>query len=313
MEIRFHVRANRQSNRVVPRRRTLRRLRGTRADATAARALLLSLLCLAATPAGAVERSWAGTLQVDLGAFPSIAIRGVGVATLAVSNGIHLEELRLAGGLKGTVTVPITDPLATATVDHLEASASLGTGTLGAFSPIVPVPAPQLSANQLPIGGALRFCGLPVGCASGLVLPFSQANGAIAIGVGGVLTVGGFGPLRVSLQANPWTPFTATLPVLTASGGTVVISKTGFIHGPVSFSSSAGVSAAALQLVTPMRVTSNQGLNLAGFASLTLRFVPEPAAGWLLAAGAAALATVGAGRRVREITRGRASTRRRSR
>jgi hypothetical protein len=40
-----------------------------------------------------------------------------------------------------------------------------------------------------------------------------------------------------------------------------------------------------LQLVTPIRITSNQGNDMAAFGRLSVRFLPEP--GWLvlLAAG----------------------------
>jgi hypothetical protein len=51
-----------------------------------------------------------------------------------------------------------------------------------------------------------------------------------------------------------------------------------------------------LQLVTPIRITSNQGGQLAAFGRLRLRFLPEP--GWLvlLAAGLAGLGLLASAR-----------------
>jgi hypothetical protein len=244
---------------------------------------------MSTTTIGAEEMRWEGTLEPDLAAFPPLRFEGSGVATLA-SAGAALQSLRIGGGIAGSGTIPITDPDASATFASIRITASLGTGTLSPFSPFAPWPEPQLQRNALPIRGNLRVCMFTANCTNGIVSPLSEPEGEQALGVGGLLTVGGFGNLRVSIQAAPWTVYSATLPVVTTQGGTTVWQRTGWIHGPASFSSSAATTGGALQLVTPLVLRSNDGLYLPGFTSLTLRFIPEPGALVSVAAGIIGLA-----------------------
>ncbi len=113
------------------------------------------------------------------------------------------------------------------------------------------------------------------------------------MGVGGIITVGGSGPLRLSLEAAPWTIRTATVPVTTNGGGTVAVAAAGWLHGPASFTTSTAVSGGALSLVTPLRITSNLGTPLGAFGRLTLRFVPEPGLLLLMGSGLLGLAILG--------------------
>ena len=91
----------------------------------------------------------------------------------------------------------------------------------------------------------------------------------------------------------PWTIRTATVPIMTDSGGTVAVAAAGWLHGPASFTTSTAVSGGALSLVTPLRVTSNLGTPLGAFGRLTLRFVPEPGLLLLMGSGLLGLAILG--------------------
>jgi hypothetical protein len=104
-----------------------------------------------------------------------------------------------------------------------------------------------------------------------------------------VLTVGGTGPLRFSIEAAPWTLHTATVVLATAGGGELPVYASGFVHGAGSVSGSTAAPGGSVQLVTPARIISNQGGEMGAFGRLTVRFLPEP--GWLvlLAAGLAGL------------------------
>jgi hypothetical protein len=245
-------------------------------------------------PAGAKEMAWQGTISFELGPYDPIHIQGSGVATLSTdASGTQLQGLRLNGGITGVATIP------TATggglIDSIRISPRLGTGTLGPFFPITPT-GPQLVQKALPMRGQARFCLLRSGCSIAVPLPFSKAAGQSAIGVGGTLTAGGYGSVRISIAAAPWALFTATQQAGTPYGGTVIQSRTGWIHGAGSLTfSSAAVTGAALQLVTPLEINSigEIPINTQGFAYLTLRFIPEPGFILLLGAGLLGLIILG--------------------
>jgi hypothetical protein len=90
----------------------------------------------AAGPSAAEPRPWNGTLSFEMGALEPFVFTGSGVATVnRSSGGGQLSTLRLAGGITGSGTVPVTDPDATLpgiyTVgfSSVRLTASLGTGT----------------------------------------------------------------------------------------------------------------------------------------------------------------------------------------
>ena len=70
-----------------------------------------------------------------------------------------------------------------------------------------------------PVHGVVKVCLLSTACTQYLPLVLSQATtingvtgtGVNAVGVGGLLTAGGYGGIRISLQAAPWTVKTATV------------------------------------------------------------------------------------------------------
>ena len=237
-------------------------------------------------------------------AFPTAHIEGVGVATLnGTSAGAALETLSLAGGLTGTDIAPVTDPLVSnAGIVALRVSGRLGTGALRPFQPAVSLSTPQLSRGGLPVRGEARLCMLVASCGGGLDLPFTwrEAQDTVGLGVGGMIAIAPLSTIRHTLLGAPWTPRTALLVVPTPNGGSLTAFASGFAHGPLSFTGSTARPGGAIQLVTPLVIHGeDEGLSPpSGFARLTLHFVPEPRALFVLPPSVALLAA-GARRRRR--------------
>jgi membrane protease YdiL (CAAX protease family) len=265
-------------------------------SAAVATAALSAALFGVAAGAAAGEMRWSGTLSLGFPAsgLPGVAIPGTGVATVnGAGGGFGLTSLRLAGGITGTAAIPVTDPDVTASIRSVRASPRLGTGALRPFAPSAPPGEVQLTRNTLPIRGSVRLCLFFSECHSALVLPLTVAGGRTGLGVGGLWTAGGFGTLRVSMEAAPWTPRTASVIVTTGSGDTVGVPAAGWIHGPFSLATTAALTSGAISLVTPMRIESRDGRQIPAFGRLTLRFVPEPDRLALLAVGISGLFCLG--------------------
>lgn len=247
--------------------------------------LALGVLAFGANGVRASELQWEGALELQFLALgPPVVLTGGGVAT--VNAGLRLESLALDGGITGTAAVPITDPEVTAVgFIAIEATPSLGAGTLSPFWPTAPASQPQLGNAALPVSGHARACYIFAACTSFLGLDLTASSGATGVGVGGTLTGGGFGTLRVSVDAAPWTIRTASVSVPTSAGGSIAVPDFGWRHGPVSFTGTTLLTGGELQLVTPIQVTSNDGDVLTGFGRLQVRFVPEPDVRLLLSVG----------------------------
>jgi hypothetical protein len=132
------------------------------------------------------------------------------------------------------------------------------------------------------------------------------------VGIGGTITANTFsvGPgLKVSNSFAPWTKGVTTITgvpnriTLTVAGiitnrWTALTTRTaqGFIHGPVSLTSSTAKASGVVQVVTPVIVlTSLAPPNnfLSAFGIIRLHFVPEPGLILLLGSGIAGLLVVG--------------------
>jgi hypothetical protein len=244
-----------------------------------------------AGPAAASTLEWAGTLRLDFWFHP-VATVGTGVATVD-STGDVLRTLRLAGGLTGTTTIPLTDPHTPPTLVTLIASHRLGTGTLGPFSAGGP-----LTQSVLPVPGTNRLCILFPGCLNYEPVPLT-IGGTKGVGIGGKITPGFYssGPgLKLSLYAAPWTlGATSVTSVRTPNGGIGTVTAAGFAHGPASATATAHHPGGVIRIVTPTRVDTNIDPPLdrtALMGVLTLRVVPEPGPLLLLGAGAAGLAVL---------------------
>jgi hypothetical protein len=263
--------------------------------------------CLAAVlmadTAAAVTVRWYGTIESKLAAgrrFDAVTgahtgIRGSGVATVNGSGSPGLiNTLRLAGGITGSGFSPVTDPDTSATIRTIGATATMATGTLGDFQ------SAPLSNNVLTFKGFSRICLLIADCAGpSLDIPYS-VNASNKIGIGGLLTAGRFGNVRISIEAGPWTIGTGTAINQTAKGNFKVVTVTPFIHNPASGSSASAATSGVVQLISPMQVTTigagdNNDLQSL-FSILTLHFVPEPGYLLLLGAGVTGMGLLGRNR-----------------
>lgn len=257
--------------------------------------LLALAVCMSSVRvASASLLNWEGTLSIDVLGFEPLAVTGGGVATVdGPGGGVMLETLRIAasrGAIAGSAMFPISDPVVQGGgIASVRATVSLASGS---FAPIsggtsgVP-----LTRRELPVRGIVKVCLLFPSCTHFLPIALTQPTGngpgalLKGVGVGGLVTVGMDQPLRLSIEGAPWTLHTATVDVPTASGGSVPIFTTGFVHGAASLTGSTGFPGGSLQLVTPIRITSNDGGELAAFGKLGVRFLPEPGLLLLLAAG----------------------------
>jgi len=269
----------------------------------------------------AAPLNWSGSASMFVAELPWIVLTGGGVATVNASAGGvpgHLSTLRLAesrGNVGGTQTAIVTDPgVAPGGILALQLEAGLGTGTPapisgGAASTTV------LTSAALPLRGVAKICLLSSQCTSFISLLLTQpttlngvpGEGIKGVGVGGLLTAGGFGGVRISWQAAPWTikrP-TAIDQIETSGGGTTFITYTapGFAHGLFSTTTSTAQPGGVLQLVTPIQISTNltQGTRqkMASFVILMVHFIPEPGMLLMLGAGVLGLAVLGH-RRMRE-------------
>ena len=166
------------------------------------------------------------------------------------------------------------------------------------------------------MGGTVKICILSTACTQFFPMVLTQpttVNGVPGtdikgVGVGGLITAGGYGGIQVSLQAAPWTIKTATvLDQITPTGGPPRIMTTwvakGWAHAPVSTTTSTAQPSGMVQLVTPNQVETNLPLGssdkMGSFVILVIRFIPEPGLLLLLGSGVAGLVLLGR-RRIRQ-------------
>jgi hypothetical protein len=281
------------------------------------RHVLAGLACLALLlgvvgTAGARPLNWQGTNIVDIGPFPLLNITGGGVATVNGSTGgipAHLDALRVSagrGGVTGTATTLVTDPeTAGNSIVRVIVQAQGGTGTIGGISGAVISTAPALTQNQLPVKGLAKICLVSTICTDFVGLAFTEPTSLPpgppikGVGVGGLITAGGQGAIRLSIEAAPWTVKTATVTDHADALGGIFRTETamGFAHGPASATSSTAQPGGVVQLVTPSQIRTNLSLGtnvkIGTMVSLFVRFIPEPGLLLLIGSGVAGLALLG--------------------
>jgi hypothetical protein len=251
---------------------------------------------LIAGQAGAKTLDFQGTLEITVSWVGEIIVHGSGVSTVNdTSGGAHLSTLRLAGGITGSGTVPITDPNQTGTLKSIRIAATIGTGTLTGISG-----APPMGQNKLPIKGMTRICIFSPSCITNLPMN-NTSNGTRGGGLGGLLTIGGMGSIRVSLWGAPWTLATVGATHQTGKGNFVTLSRVGFVHGAASgTNSSTAVNSGVIQMIAPQTATTigttGNSSAIALFNIMTLRFIPEPGLLLLLGAGVVGLGLLGRSR-----------------
>jgi hypothetical protein len=221
-----------------------------------------------------------------------------GVMTVNASGGgDHLNTLRIAPTDPiDSEPAPVTDPETTGTVASIRLDDAAGAG--GTFAPLSG--GGPLSQNTLAISGVSRLCLIFAGCGQSLPLILTVNNGATGLGVGGQVTVGGSGPIRISLVNSPWQLGTATRLQSTSNGVIITRMMAGFLHGPQSNVSSTAKASGVVQLITPIQVLvkgiAGNGATLSLFTSLTVHFIPEPGLMLLLGSGVVGLVLLGRSR-----------------
>jgi hypothetical protein len=222
-----------------------------------------------------------GALAIQLATLPAIAIPGAGIAIVNGSGGgAHLNSLSLGGGTFVTTGLAITiSPPAGGVIGGVQVTASNASGAFGGGS---------LAGT---LGGTMPLNGFAKVCLFGTCAAPPAANLAVPLGVigaGGAVAVGA--AVNVTVIGAPWTTGTAAV-------GTVTLM--GFGHGAASGTTSTAGPSGAVQLVTPIFVsTSIAGSEVVpGFGILALHFVPEPGTLVLLGSGIAGLLMFGRSRR----------------
>jgi len=277
------------------------------------RLILLGALLLAVPASGAVfETQILGSLQfANLGRIEATAT-GTGFATVNGSaGGGHLTTLTTANVPDAALNtvIAVTDPIVTAggiVEVRLTDVAPRPDLQGGVFAPI----SGALQNTALAGGGTMaaagqvRICLFYAGCNSGsLTLQVAATSNGdfIGGGVGGLLTIGGEGAIRISIFGAPWTVKTVTVSNRTNNGGITFFTKQGFAHGPASLTSSTAAVSGVVQLVSANQ-TVTQGIPGNGdkqgnITQRTVHFTPEPGLLLLLGAGVAGVSLIGYKRR----------------
>jgi len=268
---------------------------------------------------------FAGTVKIVIGDLEPAYITGSGVATYTGSGGgAHVTTIAAPqSGIVGSDVVIVTDPegIADNGILSIRITFTAAGGSLGPLNST----ATLTQSKQGPTGtGVVRICLFVEGCGINLVAQLAHTTQTVSglaagAGVGGQMTLGGSGLIRISIDNRPWTILTASgidqpdaLPASAtgrtfsgALGGTTwnykIKTKMGFAHGPLSATSTVGdgtpASPGVIQFVAPSQTTTNitstSSKRISNPNVLRYQMVPEPGMMLLIVSGAAGLVVLG--------------------
>lgn len=277
------------------------------------KAILLGVIALfiAGQASAIIMETWTrASLQfTNLGrAEASATATGLATLTTSSSTSSHLSTITagIVNNLSLNNLIPVTDPLAAPITSVILTSIRgrpdlQGGGILGNISGAVANSNVDILPNTIPSTGGVTICLLVSPfppCVAQLDLVVGATTGGVQIGggVGGILTIGGTGTIRISVTGAPYTVKTVSAVNRTDNLGIQVFQEHGFAHGPNSMTSSTAASSGVLQVVTANHTTvvgPGPG-DISGNISRTLtHFIPEPGLLLLFGSGAVGMALLG--------------------